>query len=169
MTSIPAVFAADIPAACKPAFDAVARTQHVASREFLTHTGKGGFLPPNSEIIKTDDAMYVQVQGMWLKLPVATDQTEMIMKGVHEAKSIVCRGAHDEPMDGERATAYDLETVNEFGTNTVHVWVSKASGLPLHFKVETAGGAGEVQGLELRFEYKDVKAPDEAQTIGGAR
>jgi hypothetical protein len=153
----PAAFADE--ADCKVALDAVTRVLATPNHQFMTRTDSAG-VKRQSEVIDTGIAMYVQVGGKWRTSPMTPQGMQaMMIESQKRATATSCRKLREEPVGGTSATVYSVHNETEAGITDSILWISDADGLPLKQDVTLDGGTAGKSRSEVRFDYKDVKAP----------
>ena len=151
---------ADDPA-CKLPLDAVTHVLATPNHQFVTRTDSSTTgKPRHSEIIDTGIAMYAGVGGKWRLSPMSPqDMQNMLIEGQKQAKTTTCRLVRDESIDGTSADVYTIHSETDAGVSDTTLWISKADGLPLKQDIDVASGGTGKTHSEVRFVYKDVKAP----------
>ena len=115
-----------------------------------------------SEMIRTDDTLYMQILGKWTSRPydgrkAVNDARQAMQKAEHN-----CMRVRSDAVDGQPADLYSVEAKTASGGTESQIWISSVSGLPLrqHTVMLEAGSAKAQQ--DVLFDYANVRAP---QTI----
>jgi hypothetical protein len=141
-------YAADV--GCNTVFDAMLRLPTVPSHSFTTMQMPGvGKI--TSEMINDGKKLYILQEGKWKVSPMtAQDLIAQEKENIRNNKT-TCSVVRDEAIDGVGSTLYSIEESDTDGTTKSQVWISKASGLPVHVKLDTPA--------DTRYVYSGVAAP----------
>ena len=150
--------------ACKVAFDSVTHVLATPNHQYVTRTDAAG-VERKSEIINTGIAMYVEAAGKWRTSPMTPQGMEdMMIESQKRATGTACKLLRSESVGGSSAAVYSIHNETEAGISDTVLWVSKSDGLPLKQEIDlNAGGTAGKSHSEVRFVYKDVKAPPGVQ------
>jgi hypothetical protein len=150
--------AGDIPADCKPVIDAVSKIDSTPSHAYNTTTRTG--TTKKSEVIHTAKSAYVFVDGKWTSVPTSPGEAvKQIQENLKNAKSVSCRLVKNESIDGQSTALYETLVGDGADSSTNLMWISKASGLPVHQKILINPNGPDKVEYEIRFEYTNVQAP----------
>ena len=146
---------------CQPVFDALTKVVTTPNHGYSTQTGslvKGK--TRSSETIFMQGARYVRVDGTWAKSRLRTEDILQQEKENRANGKATCQFVRNEAVNGESAMLYAMHSENEFAKEDAQMWISKATGLPLHEEMDTdAGGVIGKSHRSMRYEYSDVKPP----------
>jgi len=147
-------------AACKVPLDAVTNVLATPNHQYMTRIDAAG-AKRQSEIINTGIAMYVEVGGKWRTSSMSSKGMQALMiESQKRATATSCKLLRAESVDGASAAVYSIHDETEAGVSDTTLWVSKSDGLPLRQEIDLkAGDAAGKSHSEVRFVYKDVKAP----------
>ncbi|MFO1105703.1 MAG: hypothetical protein U1E34_06350 [Amaricoccus sp.] len=123
-----------------------------------------GGKPEEGDLIATADKTYVELDGTWHASEREADSGDDMKAAIAEGK-VTCSYLRDETVDGEATAVYHvLDAMDEESPQDETLWVSKATGLlvRLDSAVDVGGDAGK-STTTATFDYKDVKAPADAQ------
>lgn len=97
--------------------------------------------------------------GSWHRSKVTVEAMAPMVRDEqkHTDADHTCRYLRDETVDGQNAAVYEIKSKNNklIGAGTTHMWIAKASGLPLRQRSEVDANTYS----ELRYEYTNVHAP----------
>ena len=164
--SVAVLLTAALPAAaasgCDAVISATLKVLHVPAHLYMTETaGFQGGKTRNAETIYLNGATYVRVNGPWRKSAISPkDLSDAKEQG--EQKAGTCTMVRDEAVNGEPATLYKAHRQTPDDTVDTQIWISKSRGLPLRQinDIDVGGGATGKSHTEIRYEYKNVTAPD---------
>lgn len=98
-------------------------------------------------------------EGPWHRSKVTVEAMAPLVRDEqkHTDADRTCRYIRDETIDGQNAQVYEIKSKNNqlIGAGTTHIWIAKASGLPLRQRSEVDANTYS----ELRYEYTNVQAP----------
>jgi hypothetical protein len=135
---------------CKAVFGAMLHQLSIPYHGYTTMALVPGAKPEASEQINTGKAIYVLSGGKWVVSPMTSKEMfDNEQDNIKNSKS-ACRAVRDESIDGVSATLYSVHEDLDGTVSESQLWISKASGLPVHMKME---------GIESRYVYSDVVAP----------
>jgi hypothetical protein len=146
---------------CDAVVKAMLKVLQVPAHLYMTETA--GFRGGKTRVLETiyfNNAMYVRVNGPWIKSPISnTELTEA--KDKLDPKTSQCSVVRDEAVNGEPATLYQAHTQTPDDKVDTEVWISKSKGLPLKqiSEIDVGGGASGKSHTEIRYEYTNVTAP----------
>ncbi len=147
-------------AACRAVLDAVIKQATMPVRQKISiesAAAPGRVL--QSEIIRTTDKLYMQMQGQWMARPydgqkAVADARQAMQKAEH-----TCTRVRSEAVDGQAAVLYSVHSKTASGGTESQIWISSTEGVPLRQHTEMLDhGAAKAQH-EVRFYYTDVHAP----------
>jgi hypothetical protein len=146
-------WAADDPA-CQPVYDSMERLAATPNHQSITQTNAGS-KPTTSENVTVGDSRYLQVNGVWKRIPYST--AESIKQQVEQRKdrTSTCRTVRDEAVDGVSASLVTVHTIAGDNASDQQVWISKSSGLPVRQVIDM----GSITHMEVRYSYTNVVAP----------
>ena len=147
-------------AACQRVLDAIIKqgstpVHQKVSIESAAAPGR----PILSEVIRTNDTMYMQIRGQWMTKAYdpqvsATEARAAMQKAPH-----TCTRLRSEAVDGQAADLYSVQSKTETFSTDAQIWISSASGLPLLQRTEMHTGGGGSNRHEVRFDYSNVTPP----------
>ena len=147
-------------AACQRVLDAILKqgstpVHQKVSIESAAAPGR----PLLSEIIRTNDTLYMQIRGQWMAKPYdpqvsATEARAAMQKAPH-----TCTRVRSEAVDGQAADLYSVQSKTETFSPESQIWISPSSGLPLRQRTEMQTGGGGSNRHEVRFDYSNVTPP----------
>jgi hypothetical protein len=141
-------YAAD--ASCSIVFNAMLRLPTVPSHSFTTMQMPGvGKI--TSEMINDGKKLYILQDGKWKVSPMTPQDLLAQEKENIQNNKTTCSVVRDEAIDGVGSTLYSIAESDADGTTKSQVWISKASGLPVHAKLDTPA--------DTRYVYSGVTAP----------
>ena len=153
---------ADLPAACRPAIDAIKKQIVTPSHMYQTETAAfTGGKPLTSESIFAGGVIYIQVHGAWRRSPMTTgEMLKQQEENERNLKAPSCRYLRDEAVNGEPAAVYVEHSEPEGAISDATIWVSKSRGLPLRLEADTdAGGKMGKVHRAIRYDYGNVQPP----------
>jgi hypothetical protein len=158
-TGTPAAFADDV--SCKPVFDAISRLVKTPNHQFLIQSSDApGSTPQAGEMIFTGKTTYILHDGKWQTSAITPEETLQQDEENRKNSKTNCRAVRDESVEGVSATVYTLHSESEVGKSDGQIWISKASALPLHQKIDLAmNGITEKNHVETRFVYSGIEPP----------
>ena len=146
-------------AACKAVLDSVIKQatlpvhQKVVIENAAAPAGK-----IDSEVIRTGDAIYMQIRDQWKKLPYDPTKATQDARTAMEKSRHECTKVRSETVAGQAADVYAVTSHGPEGDSQSEIWISASSGLPMRQHSEMV-----VQGHKVRHEvtsdYANVKAP----------
>ena len=96
--------------------------------------------------------IYTLITGKW-KVSALTPQKLIDQEKENEREGrSVCGLVRDESIDGLSATLYSIRTERDGDTSNGQIWISKATGLPVHVKTDTPS--------DTRYVFSGISAPD---------
>jgi len=157
---------AGIDPACRPVLDALDKLSQTPHHQYMTLTAAGaaarpGGKPITAEVIVTGGDMYIQVGGRWRKTgETAADRKKRQEESLVNA-TMSCRYLRDEAVDAVASAVYTSETEKDGHKTQGVVWIAKSTGLPVRQEIDLdIGGAIGKSHHAVRFEYRNVQAPD---------
>jgi hypothetical protein len=115
-----------------------------------------------SEEISTGKQLYISIHGKWRRSPISLADLHKDKSDDPDAKKArdeeKCTGLPDESVDGEPASVYRTENPSLGIVN--RIWISKTRQLPLKVESTTEVGSAAKFINAMRYDYKDVSAPD---------
>lgn len=115
--------------------------------------------PLLSEVIRTSDTMYMQIRGQWMAKPYDPQKSATEARAAMQKAPHTCTRVRSEPVDGQAADLYSVQSKTEQFTTESQIWISPSSGLPLRQRTETQTGGGGSSRHEVRFDYSNVTPP----------
>jgi hypothetical protein len=104
-----------------------------------------------SESINDGKKIYILNAGKWRVSPMTpqnlVDQEKENIQIGKSVRSVV----RDESIDGVSATLYSTREEGEGGATNGQIWISKATGLPVHVKIDTPAAT--------RYVFSGISAP----------
>jgi hypothetical protein len=155
----PAAIADDT--SCKPVFDAISRLVKTPNHQFLIQSSDApGSTPQAGEMIFTGKTTYILHDGRWQTSKITPEETLKQDEENRKNSKTRCRALRDESVEGVSATVYTLHSESEAGKSDGLIWISKATALPLHQKIDLAmDGIAEKNHVDTRFVYSGVEPP----------
>jgi hypothetical protein len=131
---------------CKPVFDAAL---HAVTTPHHSYTTAG---PISMEEIYDGMKIYSRISGKW-SVSRLTPQNLIDQERENEQQGkAVCSVVRDETIDGVSATLYSLRAERDGDTTNEQIWISKATGLPVHVKTDVPS--------DTRYVFSGISAPD---------
>jgi len=145
---------------CKAVLDAVVKQAGVPvhqKMEIESSQARGRKM--QSEIVRTADALYMQINGQWHKRPydparTVADAQEAMRKSAH-----TCTLVRRDSVNGQAADLYKVHSEGAQGTSDAEVWLSVADGLPLRQHTQMTPPGGAPMRHDVTYDYGNVKAP----------
>jgi hypothetical protein len=155
----PAAIADDT--SCKPVFDAISRLVKTPNHQFLIQSSDApGSTPQTGEMIFTGKTTYILHDGRWQTSTITPEETLKQDEENRKNSRTSCRAVRNESVEGVSATVYTLHSESAVGKSDGLIWISKATALPLHQKIDLAmEGIAEKNHVDTRFVYSGVEAP----------
>lgn len=156
--------AADV--ACAPVMAAMEKTREAPVHQYQDRaTGGKHHL---SELIRTRDTIYLQVNGRWRRSVMTPQQSaKMEEDNIRErGGNTTCHKVRDETIGNDNATLYSAdEKTDEDGVTTSELWISKRTGLIVKqvTHIDVGGGPAGKTDMTIRFDYDGVRAPQGVQ------
>jgi len=144
---------ADDPA-CQPVYQSMERLAATPSHQWTSQTNSGS-KPITSEIVTLGDSRYLQVGGVWKRIPYSTAESIKQQAEQRKDRTSTCRAVRDEAIDGASASLVAVHTVAGDNASDQQVWISKSSGLPVRQVIDIGG----ITHMEIRYSYTNVVAP----------
>ena len=150
--------------ACKALNEALLKLAQTPNHSYTEASGAiAGGRSRTTERIATATAVYIQLQGKWLKGSV-TPQQELEMQQdalKDDDRNGTCRYVRDEAVDGETSALYATHKQDDGGKSDTQIWISRKRGLPLRQVVHLSVGSGETGESQMttKYVYENVRAP----------
>lgn len=126
-----------------------------AANEAL-HGGK----PTSGEVISAGGQMYVLNKGKWMKSPVSLAELKKDQTDNPDSTKATCTHLRDESVNGEAASVWRSQLVNDMGTVDSDMWISKSRGVVLKaISVTDVGGPMGKSTVSARYDYTNVRPP----------
>jgi hypothetical protein len=147
--------------ACKPPLDAerktIATPHHVVS---TSPSSRPGGKAETSEVISTNEAMYLLMAGKWHRSPITSkDQLDQLNSNLASAKVYRCQYVRDESVAGVPTAVYTAHTENNGVINDARIWVGKGNGLVMRVDTDLDTGDRDKGHMSLVYDYTNVHAP----------
>jgi hypothetical protein len=144
---------------CTAILDAIVKMSTTPVRQKVSILMPGGRPPLQSEVLHTKDTMYMQVAGHWAARPydgakIAADARQALAASEH-----TCSRDGSEPVDGQPATVYRMETATPKGKSQAKIWIAPTSGLPLRQHTILIEGATANGEHDVHFDYINITPP----------
>lgn len=112
-----------------------------------------------SEMVRTADTLYLQMNGQWHKRPydparTVADAQEAMSRSKHS-----CELVRRDQVGGQPADLYRVHSEGPQGTSDAEMWIGVASGLPLRQRTQMTPPGGARMQHDVTYEYTNVKAP----------
>lgn len=144
---------------CQPVFDALSKVLVTPSHVFSTDgAGPRAGAKPESESIYFGGAIYLKVNGKWIRSKMTAQQMLDQEKENREHGSATCRYLREEIVGGEAVAVYNAHSENEDVKSDGQMWISK-KGLPLREELDIDIGDPGKMHKSVRYEYSNVQAP----------
>lgn len=144
---------------CQPVFDAMSKVLMTPSHVFSTEgAGTRAAAKPQSESIYFGGAIYVKLNGKWIRSKMTAQQMLEQEKENREHGKATCRYLREEVVGGEPAAVYSAHSENEDVKSDGQVWISK-NGLPLQEELDIDIGDPGKMHHSIRYEYSNVQVP----------
>ncbi len=138
---------------CKVVFDAMSRAATTPHHTFTTSSADPRSAV--SEQIYDGKANYVLTAGKWRLSPMTPQMVvDQERENERESKS-VCTVIREESIDGVSAVLYSVRSDNDGDISNGQIWISKASGLPVHIKTDVPS--------DTRYVFSGIETP---KTVG---
>jgi hypothetical protein len=137
---------------------AQAKVPHAVTH-VMTKTGEP---PQHFEMIFTGDKAYMQMQGEWHAIPFsAQQQIDLLTQARTQSQQMphTCQKIANQPINGEAASAYVMQTNANGKQVSARVWIADKSGLPLKSEVHLDDGTAVMDD----FRYGNIVAPPGAK------
>jgi hypothetical protein len=145
---------------CDAVVKAIQKVFQVPAHLYMTETaGFRGGKTRLAESVYINNAMYVMVNGRWIKSPLSNKE---LLESQDKLDPIdQCSVVRDEAMNGEAATLYQAHKQTPDEKIDTQVWISKSRGLPVKqiSDIDVGGGATGKSHTEIRYEYANVTVP----------
>lgn len=148
-------------AGCAP----VLKAQDALRNAPMIHeTVKSGSRAPMVMIVTPTRMYHQEPDGSWTYAEFSMATRNKMVHMVGKGKLSDCRLLRSEKMDGQTADVYSVTADPRFGKkNTVTIWVSRASGLPLKTEGDVHRLFGGAAHMVEQFAYHDVQVPANAK------
>lgn len=147
-------------AACQRVLDAILKqgstpVHQKVSIESAAAPGR----PLLSEIIRTNDTLYMQIRGQWMAKPYDPQVSAAEARAAMQKAPHTCTRVRSDAVDGQAADLYSVQSKTETFSTDAQIWISPASGLPLLQRTQMQTGGGGSNRHEVRFDYSNVTPP----------
>lgn len=147
-------------AECKAILEAVGKQASLPVRQkAVMESSQAPGRKFESEMIRTADALYMQINGQWHKRPYDPAKT------IAEAQEAMSKSKHScelvkrDEVNGQAADLYKVHSEGPQGVVDAEMWIGVASGLPLRQRTQMAPPSGTRMQHDVTYEYGNVKAP----------
>lgn len=144
---------------CTAILDATVKMAITPTHQKISITRPGGKPPIESDVIRIEDTMYMQVAGHWVSRPYDGPKLGADMRQALATHQHTCSKDAGETVDGQPADVYRIETVTPQGKSQSKIWISPSSGLPLRQHTVLAEGAAANGAHDVRYDYTNVTPP----------
>lgn len=148
--------------ACKPVFDAMGLMAATPTHVYTTETAAfhAGGKPTSGEAIYVGGAVYVKVNGKWIRSASTPEEMLQQEPETQEHAKATCRYLHQESMNGEAANVYSMHSDTEDAKLDAQLWISRTKRLPLREELDIdIGGKMGKSHRSTRYEYGNVLPP----------
>lgn len=136
---------------CKAVYEAMLRVATTPHHTYTTLPAvTTGGKPRQSQSINTGKAIFLLTEGKWKPSMLTPQQTVEIEQDNIKNNKTSCRVVREESVDGVNAILYVVREDEDGEASESQIWISKASGLPVHAKSDM---------FDTRYEYSGVVAP----------
>ena len=144
---------------CTAILDAIVKVTATSVHQKISIQMPNGKPPLQTEVIHIKDTMYTRATGPWAARPydgakVAADARQAMAASEH-----TCSRDGSEPVDGQPALVYRMDTVTPKGKSQGKIWISTTSGLPLRQHTILLDGTTANGEHEVRFDYTNITPP----------
>jgi hypothetical protein len=155
LVAVPA--AAQTAVACQPIFDGMTKQAVTPNHLYMTMTGSSTM---TSESITTGGALYIQVNGKWMRSPTSPSEMQQLERENEKDKdkTTSCQRLPDEAVNGTAAIVFQVHNTTASSTSDGKVWLAKATGLTLRSEEDVLSGTTKTH-ISTRFEYTNVQPP----------
>jgi hypothetical protein len=153
LVAVPA--AAQTAAACQPVFDGMTKQTVTPNHMYLTMTGGSTM---TSESITAGGAMYIQMNGKWMRSPTSPSDMKVLQQQDEKKTTTSCQRLPDETVNGTAEIVFQVHNKGEASTSDGKVWLAKATGLPMRGEEDVLSSATKTH-ISTRFEYTNVQPP----------
>ena len=150
-----------IPAACRPLFEAQRKTILTPHHSYQSDSLTTGNAPrATGELISSGGATYVLDRGTWKRTPMTPKAAlAQLEENIANARNLACQQVGEEIVGGVRAVVYTSHNESEDARADGRIWVGVASGLVMRSDQDIDTGAGDRRHLSIRYEYDNVHPP----------
>lgn len=148
--------------ACKPVFDAMRMMAATPTHVYTTETAafRADGKPTTSEAIYVSGAVYVKVNGKWIRSAIIPEEIFQQEAGTQGNSKATCRYLHQESTNGEAAEVYGMHSEAEDAKLDAQLWISRSKRLPLREELDMdIGGKLGKSHRSMRYEYGNVQPP----------
>jgi hypothetical protein len=148
--------------ACKPVFDAMGMMVTTPTHIYTTETAAfhAGGKPTSSEAIYIGDAVYVKVNGRWIRSANSPEEMLRQEPEIQRNSKATCHYLHQESTSGEAANVYSMHSDTEDAKLNAQLWISRKKRLPLREELDIdIGGTMGKSHRSTRYEYGNVQPP----------
>lgn len=161
--SVSMIFAFTTPALaangdCGPVANAMMKLATTPRHSYTTDTSGGK--TTSNELITTNDAMFIKVNGKWTTRKYDPQGEKKDQQEAWQNTKATCQRAGDEAVSGEAAVMYNILNKTEDGTSNQKLWISTSKGLPLRAEIDIdTGDKSSARHFSMRYDYVNVQAP----------
>jgi hypothetical protein len=148
--------------ACKPVFDTLGLMAATPTHVYTTETAAfhAGGKPTSSEAIYVGGAVYVKVNGKWIRSAITPEEMLQQEPETQQKSKATCRYLHQEWTNGEAANVYSMHSDTEDAKLNVQLWISRKKHLPLREELDiNIGGTMGKSHRSTRYEYGNIQPP----------
>ncbi len=148
--------------ACKPVSDAMSMMAVTPTHVYTTETAafRADGKPTTSEAIYISGAVYVKVNGKWIRSVITPEEMLQQEPGTQQNSKATCRYLHQESTNGEPADVYGMHSDAEDAKLDAQLWISRSRRLPLREELDMdIGGKLGKSHRSMRYEYGNVQPP----------
>ncbi len=140
---------------CKEVTEATLKTARTPRHMYGTTEEEGK--KAENQMICTADALYIQVEGNWRKVP--SSPQAMVARteaNIRNARKYRCDHEREDTIDGEAVSVYKIHSETGDSKTNTELSISKSRGLILR---QVTDFEGEKRRVSERYDYAEVKAP----------
>jgi hypothetical protein len=116
--------------------------------------------PTVSEETFVNNAMYIHINGKWVRSPVSVSDMRKDMLEKLKTDKSTCTHVRDESVNGESASMWSVHSPTEDGDTDSQLWISKSRGVVLRMDIRIdVGGAMGKSHMVSNYDYANIHAP----------
>jgi len=144
---------------CTAILDAMVKMATTPVRQKVSIKMPGTRPPLQNEQIRIGDTMYMQAHDRWVTQPYDGQKIAANARQALDATPHTCSREGSEPVDGQPADVYRMESAAPESKSESRIWISPTSGLPLRQHTILLEGANANGEHDARYDYTNVTPP----------